>query len=149
METATHIWFRDFDRSDFASNSAKIWGEGQLHPPPSFLGSAGPSNNYCDGFFNFLSIFSLKLTAALDIPNQQFNSCTKIDSTFFPTIAAKGQWALTRATLSRTAPKVFTKLQIYVEKLPKNYQIIMLRDYMTLNQFQLWFCNKCKGFFYL
>ena len=86
----------------------------QLHPspPPSFLGSAGPSNNYCDGFFNFLSIFSLKLTAALDIPNQQFNSCTKIDSTFFPTIAVRGQWALTRATMNCTAPKVFIKLQI-------------------------------------
>ena len=82
--------------------------------PSIFPDSACPFDNYCDGFFNFLSIFSLKLTAALDIPNQQFNSCTKIDSTFFPTIAVRGQWALTRATLSRTAPKVFTKLQIYI-----------------------------------
>lgn len=95
----------------FASNSAKICGGGAIDPS-IFHCSAGPFNNYCDGFFNFLSIFSLKLTAALDIPNQQFNSCTKIDSTFFPTIAVRGQWALTRATMNRTAPKVSIKSPI-------------------------------------
>ena len=94
--------------------------EGEIDPS-IFPCSADPFNNYCDGFFNFLSIFSLKLTAALDIPNQQFNSCTKIDSTFFPTIAVRGQWALTRATLNRTAPKVSIKLQ------NRKYEIVLIK----------------------